>query len=108
MFAWYSLLYKQTRGGELVSIYIEGMYLPKEFDPDIYIELACGIDDKRYARLYNFHQGGLTEWCEVIPVPEHGKCIDADKLTISTAVPLDGEPYQYVHINNIKNAPTII
>ncbi len=38
----------------------------------------------------------------------HGRLIDADKLPISTATPLDGKPYQYVHIDNIKAAPTII
>lgn len=63
-----------------MGVYIKGMEMPKEFDPDVYIELACGIDGKRYARLYNFHIGGLTEWCEVIPVPPHGRLGDLDKL----------------------------
>lgn len=48
------------------------------------------------------------ENCPLVPVPEHGRLIDADALTISTAVPLDGKPYQYVHIDNIDAAPTII
>ncbi len=59
-----------------MSILIKDMEMPKEFDPDVYIELACGIDGKRYARLYNFHQGGLTEWCEAVPVPPHGDLIE--------------------------------
>ena len=46
--------------------------------------------------------------CPLIFIPSHGRVIDADMLTISTAVPLDGKPYQYVHIDNIKDAPTII
>lgn len=46
--------------------------------------------------------------CPLVPIPEHGRLIDADKLKISTAVPLDGKPYRYVHIYNIDNAPTII
>lgn len=45
---------------------------------------------------------------DVIPIPPHGRLGDLDALTISTAVPLDGTPYRYVHIDNIKNAPTII
>lgn len=65
-----------------MSILIKGMELPKEFDPDVYVELACGIDGKRYARLYNFHQGWLTEWCEAVPVPPHGRLIDADALWV--------------------------
>jgi hypothetical protein len=67
-------------GVEEMSILIKGMEMPEKFDPDVYIELACGIDGKRYARLYNFHIGGLTEWCETISVPPHGRCIDADAL----------------------------
>ena len=63
-----------------MGVYIKGMEMPTEFDPDVYIELACGIDRKRYARLYNFHQGGLTDWCEVVPVPPHGRLKDADAL----------------------------
>ena len=46
--------------------------------------------------------------CPLVLVPKHGRLIDADKLTVSTAVPLDGKPYQYVHIDNIEDAPTII
>ena len=63
-----------------MGVYIKGMEMPKEFDPDVYIELACGIDGDRYARLYNFHQGGITEWCEVIHVPPHGKLIEESKV----------------------------
>ena len=49
------------------------------------------------------------EECPLIEIPDnHGRLIDADALTISTAIPLDGKPYRYVHINNIENAPTII
>ena len=48
------------------------------------------------------------ENCPLIPIPSHGRLIDADALAISTAVPLDGKPYQYVHIDNIKKAPTVI
>ena len=46
--------------------------------------------------------------CPLVPIQPHGRLIDADALTISTTVPLDGKPYQYVHIDNIENAPTII
>ena len=52
--------------------------------------------------------GEKMEDCPLVPVLPHGRCIDADALAISTAMQLDGEPYQYVHIDNIKGAPTII
>jgi hypothetical protein len=63
-----------------MSILIKGMEMPKEFDSDVYIELACGVDGNRYARLYNYHLGGLTEWCEIVPLPPHGRLGDLDAL----------------------------
>ena len=87
-----------------MGIYIRGMELPKEFDPDVYIELACGIDDKRYVRLYNFHQGGLTEWCEAVPIPPHGRLIDADALEDELGQFCDDN---WVY-NTIRHAPAII
>lgn len=62
------------------DLLIRGMELPSEINPDSYIELGYGIDGKSYARLYNFHFGGLTEWCEIIPVPPHGRLGDLDAL----------------------------
>ena len=46
--------------------------------------------------------------CPLVPIPPHGDLIDRNALTISTAVPLDGKSYQYVHIDNIKGASVII
>lgn len=43
-----------------------------------------------------------------VHVSLHGDLIERDALTISTAVPLDGKSYQYVHIDNIKGASIII
>lgn len=92
-----------------MGIYIKNMEIPKEFDPDVYIELACGIDGNRYARLYNFHYGGLTEWCEIISVPSHGDLIDRKELTKN-----DHQHYEYmsdefyVTVLDIESAPTII
>ena len=44
----------------------------------------------------------------LVPILPHGDLIERDKLAISTAVPLDEKPYQYVHIDNIKAAPVVI
>lgn len=64
-----------------MSILVKGMEIPKDFDQDVYIQLACGVDGNRYARLYNSYLGGgLTDWCEIVPVPPHGDLIDRDKL----------------------------
>lgn len=71
----------------------------------------CAVDDRItfHATLDGFDVGYERNGdCPLVPVPPHGRLIDADALTISTAVPLDGKPYQYVHIDNIKAAQTII
>jgi len=51
---------------------------------------------------------GYLPNCPLVPIQPHGDLIDRDVLTINTAVPLDGKPYRYVHIDNIENAPVII
>ena len=61
-----------------MSILIRGMEMPKDIEPGLVIEFADGIDGKRYARLYHYRHGGLTEWLEAVPVPPHGRLIDGD------------------------------
>lgn len=63
-----------------MSVYIPGMEMPKDIEPGLVIEFADGIDGKRYARLYHYRHGGLTEWCEAVPVPPHGRLGDLDAL----------------------------
>lgn len=62
------------------GVYISGMEMPKYIEPGLVIEFADGIDGKRYARLHHYIHGGLTEWLEAIPVPDHGRLGDLDKL----------------------------
>lgn len=83
-----------------MAILIKGMEMPKSYK-DIRIYADGRIVSK------SLHTYG-EEIATAVPIPEHGRLIDADALTISTAVPLDEKPYQYVHIDNIKAAPTII
>lgn len=63
-----------------MSVLIKGLEMPKEIDPLITIEFADGIDGKRYARLYHYQYGGLTEWLEAVPVPPHGRLIEESKV----------------------------
>lgn len=63
-----------------MSILIKGMEMPKDIEPGLVIEFADGIDGKRYARLYHYQHGGLTEWLEAISIPDHGRLIDGDAL----------------------------
>lgn len=61
-----------------MGVYIKGMEMPKDIEPGLVIEFADGADGKRYARLYHYRYGGLTEWLETVPVPPHGRLIDGD------------------------------
>lgn len=79
------------------DLLIRGMELPSEINPDNYIELGYGIDGKSYARLYNFHFGGLTEWCEIIPVPPHGRLGDLDAL----AKQVEHERFHHAHTDGL-------
>ena len=63
-----------------MSVLIKGMKMPKDIEPGLVIEFADGIDGKRYARLYHYRHGGLTEWLEAVPVPPHGRLKDADAV----------------------------
>lgn len=84
-----------------MSILIQGMEMPKDD------EILC-ININANGDVYYNLDLSVNTIAKAIHVPPHGRLIDADVLPTSTAVPLDGEPYQYVHINNIKNALTIV
>lgn len=94
-----------------MSILINGMEMPERcWDCDLcYDSFYCRPLEIQFSDREDFEPGErrLSD-CPLVPIPPHGRCIDADALTISTAVPLDRKPYQYVHIDNIKGAPTII
>lgn len=86
-----------------MGIYISRMKMP---NPGQIVLVEIDENDNVFAA----YDGGRTKLAQytAIPVPPHGKLIDADMLPISTAVPLDGKPYRYVHIDNIESVPPII
>ena len=92
-----------------MSILIKGMDMPKDIEPGLAIVFANGIDGKRYARLYHYRHGGLTEWLEAVPVPNHGRLIDADELIKPRNQHIDVHSDEwYVEVRTIEDAPTII
>ena len=94
-----------------MSIYIKGMKMPKPKLTDMVTvyDAYILVSPNGYATIVVDNEDGLdsTEYLLTL-IPEHGDLIDRDMLTISTAVPLDGKPYQYVHIDNITCAPIVI
>ena len=86
-----------------MSILIKGMEMPKKIEPELVIEFADGIDGTRYARLCHYQYGSLTDWFEAVPVPPHGRLIDADgEIGVSVIMKPGGK----CSVNLI--APTII
>ena len=61
-----------------MSILIKGLDLPEKIESEMVIEFVDDIHGKRYARVYDYKFGGLTNWCEVVSVPPHGDLIDRD------------------------------
>lgn len=101
-----------------MGVYIPGMEMPKDIEPGLVIEFADGIDGKRYARLYHYRHGGLTEWLEAVPVPAHGRLIDANARVNVQIYNDEFEDFQTVNMSidnlldsswiEIEDAPIII
>lgn len=89
-----------------MSIYIDNIEMPKGHD---HLTINIWPNGTTSYGIFNREENLCTfKETKAISVPLHGDLIDRDVLTISTAVPLDGKPYQYVSIDNIKAAPIII
>ena len=71
-----------------MSVYIKGMEMPTscfqcefrtKIDPD---NLMCIITQKTFEERF-YHIEHRDESCPLIPVPDHGRLIDADALKVS-------------------------
>ena len=63
-----------------MGLYIKDLDLPGAIEPELVMDFAVGLDGKVYARYYHHREGGLTDWKEVISIPDHGDLIDRDVL----------------------------
>lgn len=95
-----------------MGLYID-MEMPKEIEPTLVIDFCEDPDGRRYARFYHYRYGGLTDWHEVLEVPEpHGRLIDADALAdnwyYASAALLPDDVKKVVALDDIDRAPTII
>jgi hypothetical protein len=87
-----------------MGIYIKGMEMPQKIEQGLVVKFAVGIDGKRYARLYHYLYGSLTDWLEAVPVPPHGRLVDADVLRKNMAE----DYYTPRALSHIDDTPTII
>ena len=85
-----------------MSILIKGMEMPKDNDAVSIIIFPNG-------KVSLAHDRRFAEYAEAVPVPPHGRLIDADALLQSHSVS-DGIyfPDAYIPATAIKAAPTII
>lgn len=88
-----------------MSILIKGMEIPKNCD-DCRFDIDCPYDEHQDG--YKM-MGGRPCKCPLVPVPAHGRLIDADALCESKDILDDvGWPEAYLPISTIEAAPTII
>ena len=87
---------------------------------DLYCSFACGIP-ARVKEYYECCQNGTRpSWCPLVPVPQHGRLIDADTMIASVKRQADflksmggdlatvAEILEKGILQEIENAPTII
>lgn len=87
------------------GIYIPGKGVPERCD-------RCMFDDGVYCHayppsenmIYNI-EDGKPDWCPIIPVPDHGRLIDADELDYSNT---DLMGNHIVYAVDLERAMTII
>ena len=82
-----------------MGLYID-MEMPKEIEPALVIDFCEDPDGRRYARFYHYRYGGLTDWHEVLEVPEpHGRLGDLDDIIKRAKKWLD-HPDEYISQRN--------
>ena len=97
------------------GIYIPGMEMPKTGRYFVAVDNTDGKDKTVISVMSEFERGDKTRpllaVCEIIPVPDHGRIIDADALW-DVAYKAWGTEYDpwvcNLFMEMINNAPTII
>lgn len=93
-----------------MGIYIKGVEIPKScagcalyrfgYTMESECWSMCAVSGKDIDNPFNI---GRSDWCPLIPVPPHGRCVDADALMSEVD---DGDDVMFVWA--ITDAPTII
>ena len=83
---------------------MSGIYIPNMEMPTSCAKCPCSNDETRYCHAANKYipMFGKPQFCPLVPVPPHGRLIDADALIKAKSV-------NYIAIlMDIADAPTII
>ena len=97
-----------------MSVYIKGMEMPDRcFACPMCDVDCCGISKGPYIEYrevdVDVAMSGRPDWCPLVPVPDHGRLIDADALIEQKEWAFDGVGQtEMVNVAEIVNAPTII
>lgn len=98
------------------GIYIPGMEMPKSCFECKLLDYTDGYKCRyRFESLAREHGINISrpDWCPLVPIPDHGRLIDADALSEEhrkRAYETNGSSYQF-HITAkawVDDAPTII
>ena len=94
-----------------MSVYIKGMEMPDRcFSCPMCDTDCCGISRGSYIEYrevdVDVAMNGRPDWCPLVPVPEHGRLIDADVIIQRIPIP-SHEIYENIRLF-IESASTII
>ena len=95
-----------------MGVYIKGMEMPSccMFCP-LSNSCGCGLTNPPVLMTSKEMLADRPDWCPLVSVPPHGRCIDADALAMSDRMVgklmMFGGEYVYTQ-SEIDNAPTII
>lgn len=91
------------------GVYVKGFQLPEKNDL-YYVKVECEPGKNPVATIWRKDLLGEMSFgaFEVIPVPDHGRLIDADELKKKHHWTDDFYETEYVEVEDIDAAPTII
>lgn len=89
------------------GIYISGVEMPQLYRT-YKVRFAGAKDDKIVVGVAAEDSNAYVPVGEVVPVPPHGRLIDADKLRHKWRALKDGMWFKVIDVDDLDNAPTII
>ena len=92
-----------------MSIYIQGMEMPKSCPCELIgigYDLSCSFTGGVAARVKEYYECCQNDtrpsWCPLIPVPEHGRLIDADAFSAKILEIVERQKYDDFYTKNLS------
>ena len=99
-----------------MSVYIKGMEMPKDCPCELLgvgYDLICSFVGGIPCRVKEYYEccqnGTRPSWCPLVPVPPHGRLIDADAIRADIDEKRPGRSYEDAWALTVMDAaPTVI